>query len=693
MNLNQPNIKLNTNQNAAATHTNGPALVLAVPGSGKTTILIYRTVYLIDRLNIAPNRILSLTFSKAAALDMNERYLTLFNRNYKLGFSTIHRFCYSVLLKYFKQINREYTLIEAKDSKISKFHLLRQLFYDINHTTITDDQYEDLVSNIGYIKNMMIEPSDHETNIENFDLVFDRYEQYKKENLLMDFDDMLTMCHKLFTAKPTILSHYQNQFDYIQVDECQDTSKIQHEIIRLLAKSHQNIYMVADDDQSIYGFRGAFPEIIVNIDHYYPNVRKYQLETNYRSSRDIIEVCQRIIDHNEIRHHKVFDANHENKAELKLVYTDTTTDQVNYIIDAHKASDETQAVLFRNSLSLIPIINQLDHQDVDFVLKDVNHSFFSNFILQDILAFMKVALVPNDLKAFERIYYKMNAYLSKEKMNYVKDHHVGSNIFDTLIDMKGLEKYQQTSLRKIKSSFDFLSKLSPDLAIEYIEDELNYKNYLVENSKKRKISIETQNKYLDILKALAKESKGLVDFLRRLDELKEIIKRAARNTNPYALKLYTMHSAKGLEFDHVYIVDVDHFVFPSKYSTDMKEQGDLKLFEEERRLFYVALSRAKNKITIVHTKFRNGQYNKASEFVKEYIDACGEQLKTENYSQNKNTHVDYGFKINEKVLHTSFGVGIIVDIDQDRIMIEFKDYTKTLSASICKDSKILVKLD
>lgn len=686
------NIKLNPSQREAAKHTQGPALVLAIPGSGKTTLLIYRTIYLVEVLKVDPARILTLTFSKAAALDMNTRYQQLFNRNYKLGFSTIHRFCYSVLLNYFRQIGREYTLIETKDAPITKQQLLRKLYYKVNHAPINDDVFEELTSGIGYVKNMMLAPETYESNVENFQKIFEAYEAYKKEERLIDFDDMLTMCYTLFDKKPEILKYYQSKFDYIQVDECQDTSKIQHAIIQLLA-SHKNIYMVADDDQSIYGFRGAYPEVIVNIDQHYPGIKIYQLQTNYRSSGQIIDVCKNIIANNQIRHRKNYDAHHDMEAELNLVYTDTTYDQAKYIIEAHKASNENQAILFRNSLSLVTLVNQLDRQDVDFVVKDPSNNFFKHFILLDILAFMKLALAPNDLEVFERIYYKMNAFISKEKLHQLKAQHTGINVFEGLLQVSGQEKFQIATLRKFKANFDYLSKLKPDLAIEFIESELNYKNFLTENSKKRKISPETQNKYLDVLKALAHESDSLVDFLKRLEDLREIIFRASKNTNPHAIKLYTMHGAKGLEFDHVFIIDMDQYVFPSKYAVDQKKQGDLKLYEEERRLFYVALSRAKSKITLVHTKFKNGQYNKPSEFVEEYIKACGELLKSSSYSKPKSHFTDHGFEIGEKVLHTSFGLGYIIDLDEDRIMIEFKKETKTLSASIIKDSKILIKID
>ncbi|MCH4890397.1 ATP-dependent helicase [Acidaminobacter sp. JC074] len=684
--------QLNDAQAKAVMHKDGPALVLAVPGSGKTTILICRTLHLIHDMHIDPRRILSLTFSKAAAIDMHERYLSLFpNFNYKIAFSTIHRFCYSVLLDYFKRVGRMYTLLESKESPIKKQQLLKEIFYNVNHAYMNEETFEDLSSAIGYIKNMMIAPEDHETHIENFDKIFTAYEDYKKEHLLMDFDDMLTMCHTLFDKKPQILEYYQSKFDYIQVDECQDTSKVQHAIIKQLASKHHNVYMVADDDQSIYGFRGAFPQAIIKIDDHYPNTERYLLGTNYRSAKDIVSLCDKVISSNSVRHDKVFSPFKTHDSHMRLVYTDTTEEQVQFIVDEHKKADGSEAILFRNNISLIPLADKLNKEDIDFVIKDNKHHFFNNWCTFDILSFMKLAMVPNDLEAFEKIYYKMNAYISKAQVQYIKDHYNGINVFDILCQMPGMEKFKLQNIRKIKANFEYLSSLKPDIAIDFIEDELNYKQYLNDHCKKNNLSIEAQNKILDILKVLASDTDSLVGFLNRLDDLKKILYTASTNKNPHALKLFTMHGSKGLEFDHVYIVDMDDHIFPSKYAVDLYDRGDKSLFEEERRLFYVALSRAKTKLTLVQTKFRNGGYNKASRFVKEYTKAAGQSLKTEHYKLERRMSLD-GFEIGDELLHTSFGVGTLVDIDNDRIMIEFKDSTKVFSTDICLNSKIIMKI-
>jgi len=686
------NIQLNPMQAKAVDHFKGPGLVLAIPGSGKTTLLICRTMHLIRHHQVAPHRILSLTFSKAAALDMNHRFKSLFpNQVDKVSFSTIHRFCYGILLNYFRKINRTYHLLESKESPISKQKLLREIYSKHNHAFLTEDLAEDLASDIGYIKNMMIDPGKYESNIKNFEAIFKDYEAYKKEGFLMDFDDMLTMAYTLLSKKADILKYYQDKFDFIQVDECQDTSKVQHMIIQLLGQSHKNIFMVADDDQSIYGFRGAYPEMIVHAKDHYPGIRTYALNINYRSSNTIVDLCQNVISSNSIRHEKDFQGNSPTPAQLKLVYVDTTTEQVEYIIDAYKATDASQAVLYRNNLSMVALVDRLHRRDVDFSLKDIKNTFFGHWITQDILAFMRLALVPNDIQALERIYFKTNAYLSKENMSQIKDHNRGINLFDTMIDLPQMPAFKQKTLKKLKSNFEYLAQLKPELAVEFIEDTLAYKSYLTQQAQKINTSIQHLSKHIDILKLIAKECLSLSDFMNRLEDLKSIIYQASKNTNPYALKLLTMHASKGLEFDYVYLADIDETTFPSKWAVDQFDEGDVHALEEERRLYYVALSRAKTGITLVHTKFKNGQYNKASCFVKEFIDSSS-SIAIEHFKKTDKPVKLQGFEIGDKVLHTSFGVGVLVDLEGDRVMIEFKDMTKTLSASLCNDKKILMKM-
>lgn len=656
-------------------HLNGPALVLAIPGSGKTTVLIHRTKMLLNS-GVKKERILSLTFSKAGALDMKKR-ASIFDID--IEFSTIHRFCYKVLINYFNKTNKYYTLIESTNNL--KGEILRTIYYEIYKEYLTEDQLEEISSFISYTKNMLKFPREDEKLIE----VYKKYEDYKKKQYLMDFDDMLTMCFGLFKNKPEILNYYQNMYDYIQIDECQDTSRIQHKIIYLLAKKHFNVYMVADDDQSIYGFRGAFPYAMLHIEEIYKDIKKYVLNINYRSKQNIVNLCKGVINKNTERHTKDFKAFDTSDGNLNLIYSETREDTINYLLS--NADFEKNVILFRNNISLIPYADYLYENDIDFMVKDKKNPFFYNPVIIDILNFIKFSFIQNDIDIFSKIYFKMGAYISKSIFNHIKENNTGENIFDQIIYITD-EDFKKINIRKIKDNFKTLSALKPYSAIDFIESDLNYRKYITEYAKKQNKSVDAYNNHIDILKCIAKNTDSLIDFISRIDKLKNIIEESSNNNSKTALKLYTIHSSKGLEFDHVYIVDVDDNSFPTKNAVDEFKEGNISLLEEERRLFYVAISRAKNDISIIHTRFKNGQYNKSSIFIDEYIKNA-KDLNKINYNNVEKIEID-GFNIGDEILHLKFGLGTLVAIEKERIMIEFKDGTRTFIPDIL-NSKIVIK--
>lgn len=669
-------MKLNDSQYKAAMHLKGPALVLAIPGSGKTTVLIHRTKMLLNS-GVPKNRILSLTFSKAGALDMKKR-ASLFDLD--VEFSTIHRFCYKVLINYFNTTNKYYDLLESKQNL--KTEILRGIYFDLFKEYLTEDKLEEISSFISYTKNMLQFPSEDEKLIQ----LYHKYEEYKKKSYLMDFDDMLTMCLNLFKNKPDVLSYYQNMYDYIQIDECQDTSRIQHKIIYLLAKKHFNIYMVADDDQSIYGFRGAFPYAMLHIEEIYKGVKKYVLDINYRSKKNIVSLCKGVINNNTERHQKDFHAFDFSDGNLNLIYSETREDTIDYLL--HHADFEKNVLLFRNNISLIPYADYFYEHDIDFMIKDKKNPFFYNPVVLDILNFIKFSLIQNDIHIFSKIYFKMNAYISKEMFHYINEYNTNENIFDQIIRLIE-EDFKKINLRKIKENFKILSVLNPYQAIDFIESDLHYRKYITEYAKKQNKSTESYHNYIDILKCIAKNSDSLVDFINRVDKLKQIIEESSNNKSKTAIKLYTIHTSKGLEFDHVYIVDIDENSFPTKSAMEEYEEGNPSLLEEERRLFYVALSRARNDITIIHTRFKNGKYNKSSIFIDEYIkNAKG--LNKINHSTKKDITIE-GFNIGDELIHLKFGVGTLVNIEKERIMIEFKEDTKTFIPDILHSKMILKK--
>jgi len=342
-------INLTEQQKKAVTNLEGPVLVLAVPGSGKTTTLLSRTAYLISH-GIKPENILTVTFSKMSTKDMLERFNRIFGGviGYDVKFSTIHSLAYSIVRGYNYKNNIKSIIIESDEDKnwkppTTKSKLLRQINREINNTIMTEEQFEDLSSKISFVKNMMLEESEFDEynwSIENFKKIYDKYESIKRENSYIDYDDMLSKCLYILEKDRGILGKYQSTYTYIQVDEAQDTSKVQHKIIKLLGSNNDNVFYVADDDQSIYGFRGAYPEFLLNVRDIYKNVKIFYMEENFRSTPNIVSVCNQLIKENETRFDKNIFTNKASGQPIQILKVKNKEEQLWDIIEKLKKRDE-----------------------------------------------------------------------------------------------------------------------------------------------------------------------------------------------------------------------------------------------------------------------------------------------------------------------------------------------------------------
>jgi len=684
-------LKLSQEQASAATHESGPSLTLAVPGSGKTTLLLCRTVFLIETMQIRAEKILTVTFSKAAANDMNSRYKTVFYKHYPhhVSFSTIHGFAYGIIRAYGKHFNKNFQLIEDSSGPVSKRQLLIGIYKKFTNEFLTDDKFEELSSAIGYTKNMMLNPDDagkHGITMGQFSEMFKAYESEKERKNLIDFDDMLTMAYQILKQHEKTRLYYQKKYPYIQVDETQDTSLIQHEIIRLIAGDQKNIFMVADDDQSIYGFRGAYPEYLLNFGKIYPEGQIYYLSRNFRCSAEIVSTCSHVINHNENRYVKRMYAGEPSGNAVKHRIFDTVDDRNSYI-SSHQA-EGTKAVLYRNNISALAIVDELDRQGKSFTIKDPGHSLLRHWIVKDIHAFMNLALVPQDVDAFERICFKMNGYISRNALQYVHGNQRGRPVFDTLLSIPTIKPIQRTTWGGLADRFENLAHLAPHLAINFIETELGYLEYLEDNAKRLGYHFETLRNLLAVLKTVARHTSSIVDFMDRLKSLTQVMKEASKTTSD--LKLCTIHASKGLEYDTVFLIDVDDGIFPSKRSTEQSTKGDIHGLEEERRLFYVGMSRAKTSLEILGTKFRGGKYVKPSQFIDE-VKETGE-LEILKHKSNVDTDISapaIDFKIGDLIVHTRFGTGQIEDLNEHIIRIEFESGLKELSLPVCLERGFL----
>lgn len=680
---NKHKINFNDQQKKAICHTQNPAIVLAVPGAGKTTVLITRTANLLINENVMPNKILSLTFSKASAIDMQLKFQNLFGDLYKnkVTFSTIHSFSFKIIREYSYRENIQFNLIEGTSSKPNKLDLLRQIYQKVNNAIITDDKLEELVSQISLIKNKntSIESADVQ-GIKQFKSLFLSYENIKKQNNYIDFDDMLILALKILSTSHPVSEKFKKMYSYLQIDEAQDTSFIQHRIIDQLMTYHKNLFMVADDDQSIYGFRGASPKELLDFDKKYKDGLTYFMEENYRSTKDIIDLSNTLIHKNQVRYPKVIKTEKSNYKPVvnKIFKSDLL--QTKYIVDAIENinSKDTISILSRSNLSLIPMANALMVSDLSFSMKDLKGNFFRHWVIQDLTAFILLSLNPLDFKAFEKIYYKMNAFISKKAIINIQNKCENKSIFDNLIQLDDIKSYQQDRFKTLKSKFNRLSNLKPLDAINFIEYDLEYRSYILEHCDKFGTSFDQISKYIGIFKNLASNQKSLNEFLIHLAHLKKKLSQKNIDSN---IKLSTIHSSKGLEFDHVFLVDLIDGEFPTQSALDSYQRGIMTDIEEERRLFYVGMTRAKKELHLLsYSKLNNTKVLPSMFF---------NDLDILNIT-NDNTHL---FSINQQVKHNIFNKGKIIDIQDDIMKVYFENYgVKKLSISLSLENNLIHSL-
>lgn len=600
-------MKLSIEQEKAVNHYKGPALVLAVPGAGKTTVLLYRTINLIEKYNIRPEGILSITFSKSSALDMKER----FNNNFPqinsslTHFSTIHAFCYGLIREYAYINKLKYILIEDNKNPNNKYNLLKRIYLEVNKDYITEEKLDNLLNAIGYIKNMMLTTDEYlntnKIDINNFKTIYNTYENYKRTNNLLDFDDMLTISLEILENDKYLLQKYRNKYDFIQVDEGQDTSKAQMKIIYSLAYPKNNIFIVADDDQSIYSFRGSNPKGLFEFNKNFTNCKLFFMEHNYRSSKNIVSISNKLIQNNTVRYKKNIFTDNNFLEPISLIKVQSILDQYNYIIEDIKDKNLMKCcILYRNNISSIGLIDTLEKNNIPFYMRDTNLRFFNHWIVQDMINLMIFSKDTSNLNLYESFYYKMKGYISKLQLNYAKSINNNKCVFDRIMNYPNISEFYKKTLRELKMDFKLISKLKPRDAIKYIEHNLEYDNYLKEQSMKSGNNYESLTSILFYLKLIADQSEDLDHMIQRLKHLQYLYKNSKHNTN--GITLSTVHSIKGLEFDRVYIIDLMDGEFPNQSSIDNLNKGDNDLLEEERRLFYVGMTRAKDHLSLITLK-------------------------------------------------------------------------------------------
>lgn len=705
-------INLSEQQRIAVTCIKGPCLLLAVPGGGKTTTLLSRIAFLIMVEEVAPEKILSITFSRASANDMKARYEALFSHMIKgrIHFSTIHSFAYGVVMSYVKSKNLNWVLIEGKyDSKWSKGKLLRQIYYTLNHDYISEGEYDILTNNISYVKNIMLSKEgihSYKSEIKGFYEIYSQYEKIKHEEGLIDFDDMLSRCYLILMENNTILTYYQNRYDYIQVDEAQDTSKLQHEIIALVAQRHKNVFYVADDDQSIYGFRGASPQYLLNIRAVYNEATVIKMEQNFRSSNQIVEATNQFIKMNQHRYNKNIYTENETGLPVTICEANDREDQYKSVVKA--ISNESEhgdiAVLYRNNHSAIGMALKLSEQQIPFYLRDFKKKFFSHWVIVDILNILNFAQDVCNIHQFTSFYYKLRGYyISKQMLESMVNAGEEISVFRQIIENNNLAAYQEKNVEQLGEAFEILATLPPKDGIEYILTVMGYLEFLTDRTGGLRNTLDGYNNMIQVLKDMAKEVLDVKELEMKIEELEYIVERASKNDGKDVMTLTTVHSSKGLEWKQVYMIDLLNGIFPNN---EVLKSMNSREIEEERRLFYVGMTRAKSKLTLYNTK--NGITSIFLDELKDILEGKKEKKTLSNKGDKSTKRI---YSVTEPVYacsqlegsdtlyeplvkgteveHINFGLGTVKYCNQKHIVICFGKKEKRMSYQYCLEKGLL----
>ncbi|NCC87624.1 MAG: ATP-dependent helicase [Clostridia bacterium] len=698
--INKFNLNLNDQQKAAVLKTGGQTLLLAVPGSGKTTVIVNRIAYMIYCLNIAPPQILTMTYSVAAAKDMKERFAQKFGEEMasNLDFRTINSFCYLVLKKY-ERFNNTKMFSLIKDSQTSG--ILKEIYINIHNEYPSEGTIKDIKTKITYCNNMMLKDEDMEDFNEeyNFLQIYKNYQNYKKDNKLMDYDDQMKYAKIILENYPQILSYYQKKYLYVSIDEAQDTSKIQHEIIRLLVSKNKNIFMVGDEDQSIYGFRAAYPQALLEFDKFYPSANVLFIEKNYRCSKNIVTAANRLIKHNDDRRNKNMITQNDEGLEIKHTSLNNRYNEYEYLRKLSENCRKETAILYRYNESVIPIIDMLNKNNINYSIKENDALFFTNFIVVDIMNILKFSQNMTDLKLFNDICYKLNCYISKiqmEQINRLIGNQNSENILDIFISSVDCSLSQKKKIKELKINLGLVAKCNSFDAIIKILYEVDYNKYLIDKNNNNNNAF---NQKINTVLAIAYQYKNIEDFIQRFGELKNIISQGNKNKESN-LVLSTIHSSKGLEYQKVIIIDVCDGFFPSVINP--KNRQDKEVLEEERRLFYVAVTRAKSELEIITYKNDCGNKVELSFFIKELLDLIP---KTVNYANKikpaRNINIKHNkikidnselikYKVGTRIKHKMEGEGIIIDINDKLFSIKFKDEVKIYDIGVCLNNGLIV---
>lgn len=610
-------MSLNHAQTEAVAHNKGPCMVLAGPGSGKTLTIAKRIEYLIMKHKVRPEEILVITFTKYAAWEMKNRTRSICGpSSYAVTFGTFHGIYYGIL-KWAYRLNQSNLLSDEE-----KYRILREILPGIDWDQEPEadeekDYLQELAIEIGNVKNNCMDIEEYEPvkyTTEKFRKLYRTYEETKKKYRKIDFEDMLIQCRDLFMKRPDILKKWQEKFQYILVDEFQDVNQAQYDVVRMLAAPQDNLFVVGDDDQSVYGFRGAKPGIMMEFMKDYPKARQILLDVNYRSSGYIVKGALRVIGNNKIRFEKKIEAFRKPDETVHVQEVKDPVQEAEYVLERIREYREKgvsyteMAVLYRTNVDARAMSELMTEYQIPFVMKEHLNNIYEHFIALDMISYLRLSQGEYDRKYFLQIVNRPNRYLTRESMK------TGNVSYESLRRYYRDKDWMVDRIDQLEWDMKMICDKTPYAAIQYIRKHMGYDEFLKEYAAYRKISSED---LFAVLEEIWQNSKGygtIKEWFEHIESYGKMLKEQnKKNGEKEGVNLMTMHAAKGLEFDTVFVIEANEGSCPYKKATTDEE------IEEERRLFYVAMTRAKRKLVISYVKEKNGKDLLPSRFVSELL--------------------------------------------------------------------------
>jgi DNA helicase II / ATP-dependent DNA helicase PcrA len=618
------NIEMNQAQREAVLHKDGPMLVLAGPGSGKTLVITERTKYLTWHERIPGEQVLVITFTKAAAGQMKERFLKLTGvKQTKVNFGTFHAI-------FFTMLRHAYHMDAGNIAREDiKYQFMKEIIHQ--YGLEYDDEKDfvsELFSEISLVKGSRIDLNNYYSIScadEVFRGIYTEYNRRLSRAKLIDFDDMLLLCYELLTKRPDILKLWQNKFRYILIDEFQDINMVQYDIVRMLALPENNLFVVGDDDQSIYRFRGAKPEIMLSFPMDYPDCRRVYLDRNYRSVPSILLAAGRLISHNTKRFTKEIKPMLQADREVDLRSFNTLTEENQALVqEIIRLSREgialsDMAILLRTSLGSGALLHKLMEYNIPFTMKESLSNLFDHWIASDIIAYLRLAMGRTDRSLYLQIINRPKRYVTRECFDSPEVD------FEEVKDYYEDKSWMLERLTQFEYDLGVIAGMNPYAAVNYIRRGIGYEDYLKEYAEYRKIKVEELIEVLDELQESAKGFRDCNAWFEHMEAYREELRRQTNESRKHpsdSITIATMHSSKGLEYRVVFIVDANEGITPHKKAV---LEADL---EEERRLFYVAMTRAREYLYIFSAKERYNKTAPHSRFIDELREAAEEKKPT-----------------------------------------------------------------